>query len=241
MKNIAARHDGIRTGGRFGWKSAPPGAALLPALALALAGCSSLPRPPTPPVLYDVCPGVLAAPAAADARAAPPMLPPLSLADVEAPGLPEGSNAVLYRLLYADSQQLRPYAHARWSQPPAQLVQQRLREELGQRRPILKADDGSAQVREAGAAGRLPPVLRVDLEEFSHVFTSATESAGVVRLRATVVDLTPAGEVLRGQRVFVVRTPARTADAPGGVAALAESTTQAAQELAAWMAQLPGR
>lgn len=236
MKNIAACPDGITTSGRLGFKPATRGAVPLALLlVLALAGCSSLPSPPTRPVLYDFGPGVLAAPAPGDASAA---LPPLSLADVEAPGLPEGSNAVLYRLLYADSQQLRPYAHARWSQPPAQLVQQRLREQLGQRRPILRADDGSAQVRGPGA-GRLPPVLRVDLEEFSQVFTSATESAGVVRLRATVVDLTPAGEVLRGQRVLVVRTPARTADAPGGVAALAESTTQAAQELVAWMAQLP--
>ena len=49
---------------------------------------------------------------------------------MEATGLPEGSNAVLYRLAYADGQQLRPYSQARWSQPPAQLLQQRLREQL---------------------------------------------------------------------------------------------------------------
>lgn len=199
-----------------------------------LAGCSALPAPPVRPVLYDFGPGALT-PAPTDRRAP---LPPLALADVEAPGLPEGSNAVLYRLAYADAQQLRPYSQARWSQPPAQLLQQRLREQLGQRRAVLKADDGSAQVRDGEQGGKLPPVLRVDLEEFSHVFGSATESAGVVRLRATVVDLTPAGEALRGQRVFIVRQPARSADAPGGVAALAEASTQVAQELAQWVEQL---
>lgn len=199
-----------------------------------LAGCSALPTPPARPVLYDFGPGALA-PVPTDRRAP---LPPLALADVDAPGLPEGSNAVLYRLMYADTQQLRPYSQARWSQPPAQLVQQRLREQLGQRRAILKADDAAAQARDPAQGSRLPSVLRVELEEFSHVFTSATDSAGVVRLRATVVDLALAGEVLRGQRVFIVRTPARSADAAGGVAALSDASTQVAQELSQWLEQV---
>ena len=199
-----------------------------------LAGCSALPTPPTRPVLYDFGPGALA-PVPGDRRAP---LPPLALADVDAPGVPEGSNAVLYRLLYADTQQLRPYSQARWSQPPAQLVQQRLREHLGQRRAILKTDDAAAQAREPAAGNRLPTVLRVEIEEFSHIFTRPSESAGVVRLRATVVDLTLAGEVLRGQRVFIARTPARSADAAGGVAALADATSQVAQELADWVDQV---
>lgn len=208
--------------------------AVLAVAALGIAGCSALPSPPSRPALYDFGPGPVAA-ASADRRAP---LPPLALAEVEAPGLPEGSNAVLYRLAYADSQQLRPYSQARWSQPPAQLVQQRLREQLGQRRAILKADDGAAQARSAAQGNRLPSVLRVELEEFSHLFTSASESAGVVRLRATVVDLTQTGEVLRGQQVFVVRTPARSADAAGGVAALAEASTQVGKELAEWLEQV---
>ena len=199
-----------------------------------LAGCSALPTPPTRPVLYDFGPGALA-PVPGDRRAP---LPPLALADVDAPGVPEGSNAVLYRLLYADTQQLRPYSQARWSQPPAQLVQQRLREHLGQRRAILKTDDAAAQAREPAAGNRLPTVLRVEIEEFSHIFTRPSESAGVVRLRATVVDLTLAGEVLRGQRVFIARTPAKSADAAGGVAALADATSQVAQELADWVDQV---
>lgn len=201
---------------------------------LGIAGCSALPSPPSRPVLYDFGPGPVAT-APSDRRA---HLPPLALADVEAPGLPEGSNAVLYRLAYADAQQLRPYSQARWSQPPAQLLQQRLREQLGQRRAILKADDGAAQARDAAQGGRLPAVLRVELEEFSHLFASASDSAGVVRLRATVVDLTLGGEALRGQRVFTVRTPARSADAAGGVAALADASTQVAQEVAEWVEQV---
>lgn len=224
----------MKTIKRIAARAYPSSAAALLGALLLLAGCSALPSPPTRPVLYDFGPGVVA-PVPTDRRAP---LPPLALADVEAPGLPEGSNAVLYRLAYSDAQQLRPYSQARWSQPPAQLVQQRLREHLGQRRAVLKADDGAAQARDPAQGGKLPLVLRVELEEFSHLFTSATESAGVVRLRATVVDLTPAGEALRGQRVFTVRTSARTADAAGGVAALAQASTQAARELGEWVDSL---
>ncbi|PVY91396.1 cholesterol transport system auxiliary component [Acidovorax sp. 99] len=204
------------------------------AAVLLLTGCSALPAPPARPVLYDFGPGPLAT-VPTDRRAP---LPPLAMADMDAPGLPEGGNAVLYRLAYADAQQLRPYSQARWSQPPAQLLQQRLREQLGQRRAVLKADDGAAQAREPAQGNKLPLVLRTELEEFSHLFTSPSDSAGVVRLRATVVELTPAGESLRGQRVFIVQKPAKSADAAGGVAALAAASGQLASELAAWVEQV---
>ena len=214
--------------------------ALPAALAVVLlAGCSALPTPPARPVMYDFGPGALTAAATDRGGQVPLSLPPLAMADVSAPGIPEGGNAVLYRLLYADGQQqLRPYSQARWSQPPAQLVQQRLRELLGQHRAILPAEDGAAQVRNASQGHRLPSVLRVEIEEFSHAFASPTDSAGLLRLRATVVDLTLAGEALRGQRVFIVRQPARSHDAAGGVAALAAATDQAAQELAQWVREV---
>lgn len=200
---------------------------------LILTACSSLPAPPVRPVLYDFGPGAVV-PQPADRRAP---LPPLALADVEATGLPDGGNAVLYRLAYADAQQLRPYGQARWSLPPAQLLQQRLREQLGLRRAIVKVDDAAAQVRDRARGGTLPLVLRVELEEFSQLFASPTDSAGVVRVRATVVELSPAGESLRGQRVFVAQQAARSADAAGGVAALAGASGQLAAELAVWVEQ----
>ena len=226
MKNIAVSAYPSSARATFG--------SIFVVLALVLAGCSALPSPPSRPVQYDLGPSPVAdAPAE---RLAP--LPPLALADLDAPGLPDGSNAVLYRLAYADAQQLRPYSLARWSQPPAQLVQQRLREQLGQRRAILKAEDAAAQARDIAQGGRLPTLLRVELEEFSHIFSSATESAGVVRLRATLFDVTRAGEALRGHQVFTVRAAARSADAAGGVAALADASNQAALQVAQWVEQL---
>ena len=217
IKNIAVSAYGISAGAIF--------------VAAFLAGCSALPAPPSRPVHYDFGPGAMA-PVPADRRAP---LPPLALADVEAPGLAEGSTAVLYRLAYAEARQLRPYTQARWSQPPAQLVQQHLRDQLGQRRAVLTAESGAAQAR---ASGKLPVVLRVELEEFSQVFTSATESAGLVRLRATLAEPAAAGEILLGQRVFIVQRPAASADAAGGTRALAEATDQVAHELTQWLEQL---
>ena len=191
-----------------------------------LVGCSALPTPPNRPVSYDFGPGLTSLPAA-DRRAS---LPPIALADVEATGLSESSTAVLYRLNYADAQQLRPYTLARWTQPPVQLVQQALRAQLGLRRPVLQDADAAAQARDTARGGKLPAVLRIELEEFSHLFTSPAESTGLLRLRATLVDPTPAGETLLGQRVFIVQKPAPTPDAAGGTRALADAAGQGGGE-----------
>ena len=96
-------------------------------------------------------------------------------------------------------------------------------------------DDGAALARDSARGGALPLVLRVELEEFSQLFSSPGNSVAAVRMRATLVDLTPAGEVLRGQKVFVAQVPARSADAVGGVQALSEAATQCANELSAWI------
>ncbi|WP_326541232.1 ABC-type transport auxiliary lipoprotein family protein [Pseudorhodoferax sp.] len=197
-------------------------------LAAVLAGCSALPDKPTRPAQYDFGPGPVAD-APMDRRAP---LAPLALADVEANGPLEAGTAVLYRLGYADAQQLRPYALARWSMPPAQLVRQRLREQLGQRRTIVAAGEGAAMLR---SDGRQPLVLRVELEEFSQLFTAPAQSTGLLRLRATVVDNLPAGEKVLAQRQVIVQRPAPTADAAGGVRALAEATDAAATELSQWL------
>lgn len=197
-------------------------------LAVLLAGCSALPDKPQRPAQYDFGPGPVA-PVPTDRRAP---LPPLALAEVEASGPLEAATGVLYRLAYADAQQLRPYALARWSMPPAELVRQRLREQLGQRRTIVSAGEGAAMLR---SDGRQPLVLRIELEEFSQLFSAPATSSGLVRLRATVVDNLPAGEQVLAQRQVIVQRPAPTADAAGGVRALAEATDAAALELSQWL------
>lgn len=197
--------------------------------AVLLAGCSSVVDKPVRPTLYDFG---ASAPAVAPSDRTP--LPPLVLADVEGTGALEGS-AVLYRLAYADANQLRAYSLARWSAPAPQLVRQRLRDQLGRERPVLSVGESAALVREGSMQ---PQVLRLDLEEFAHVFESADRSHGALRLRATLMANTPGGERLLGQRSFVVRQPAATADAPGGVRALAAATDAAAVEIGRWLQQV---
>jgi cholesterol transport system auxiliary component len=195
-----------------------------------LAGCA-LPDKPARPSLYDFGPGAVASQPMD--RMAP--LPALALGEIDSNGLLD-STAILYRLSYADAHQLRPYALARWTMSPAQLIRQRLRETLGQRRPVLNAEEGASQTR---VGGNVPWTLRIELEEFSQHFTSATDSVGVVRFRATLVDSTPAGERLLGQRTVVVQRPAPTADAPGAVRALTAATNEAVLEVAQWLQQQP--
>lgn len=186
-----------------------------------LTGCNS--APVSHSAVYDFGPG--ATRPEISNRMAP--LAPLLLADVEASSALEG-NALLYRLVYADAQQLRPYAQARWSMPPAQLLRQRLRELLGQRRSVLAATD-------AVAPGTL--ALRVELEEFSQLFESAQSSAGLVRVRATLSRTGSPPKPL-AQTSFVVQKPAASADAAGGVRALAQASEVLTQQVDQWLQQL---
>ena len=209
-----------------------------------LAGCSALPDKPTRPVLYDFGPGSVAPQTMT--REAP--LPAVGLEDITTVGGALDNTALLYRLAYTNAQQLRPYAEARWTTPPAQLVRQRLREKLSERRPVFGARDGLALSRPAvppvagqpkpPSAGMLEPLplrLRLELEEFSHLFTAPETSVGVIRLRATLIDISLGSERLVGQRSIVVQRPAATPDAPGGVRALTAATDAAIAELDQWL------
>lgn len=196
-----------------------------------LAGCSALPDKPLRASLYDFGPGNMTAPPAA--TLAP--LPALAMDDISTPGGALDNQAVLYRLTYQDAQQLRPYSQARWAMPPAQLVRQRFREQLGQRRSLVDARGSLALNRSANAA--LPLLLRLDLEEFSHVFSTPEASVGLIRLRATLIEQAASGEKLLAQRSVVVQRPALTADAAGGVRALTAATDAAIEEIDVWMLQ----
>ena len=204
-----------------------------------VSGCSVIDKP-TRPTMYDFGPGALTTEAGMRPanEASPSMLAPLVLADIVTTGGALDNMSVLYRLAYTDAQQLRPYAQARWSMPPAQLVRQRLRERLSQRRVVLKASEGVALNRSENAS---LPMLRLELEEFSQLFSAPDASVGLIRLHATLVQLTPAGERLIGQRNLVVQRPASSADAPGGVRALTAAAEAAIEEIEQWLLQTPVR
>ena len=203
-----------------------------------LSACSGLPDKPTRTSMYDFGPGLLSSPA--PPRPAP--LPPIALDEIATSGGALDNMAVHYRLGYEDAQHLRPYAQSRWAMPPAQLVRQRMRDQLGQRRAVFNAGAGAALNRgQNPRSTALPLLLRIDLEEFSHLFTSPDTSVGLIRLRVTLLDVTPAGEKLLGQRSVIAQRPAPTPDAPGGVRALTLATDAAIEEIDQWLQQIPAR
>lgn len=204
------------------------------AMAWMLAGCALLPDKPTRPTMYDFGPGVPSAQSAAR-RLPANALPPLVVADIATSGGVLENTAVLYRLAYLDVQQLRPYSQARWSMPPAQLVQQRLREQLSQRRTVLQAGEGVALNHDQNTT---LPLLRLELQEFSQLFSAPDASVGLIRLRATLVEVTSGGEKLLAQRNLLVQRPATSADAAGGVRALTAATDAAIEELDQWLGTL---
>ncbi len=180
---------------------------------LLLAACAT-PQPPAPKAIYDFG-AVLSAQAAATAVRSQT----IALPEIEAGGSLD-SPALLYRLQYSNAQQLLPYAGARWSVPPAQLVRARLRDALARQGPVLTAE------------GIAPWVLRVELDEFSHVFDSPDKSFGLVRLRASLLK----NDQLTAQTSLLARAVAPSQNAAGGVNALTAATDDAVSQLASWVA-----
>lgn len=195
-------------------------------IALLLAGCGALPDKPQRTTLYDFGPGMTTA-----SSTAAPTLPTIALADIETNPRLDGTQ-ILYRLGYADANELRPYGQSRWSMAPTQLLRQQLRDALSERRLVLNADESATIARTEGKA---PDTLRVTLEEFSHFFPAPGSSVGLVRVRATLIQATPGGDRVKGQKTFTVQRPAATADAPGGVKALAAASEAAVADLVTWL------
>lgn len=188
-----------------------------------LVGCGSM-QPSARPLVYDFGPGSVAAPAtAANNASTATAQPAIVLHEVEG-GASLETTALLYRLGYADAQALRPYAQARWSMAPAQLMRQRLREVLGQSRNVLAPVDAQP--------GSLPGV-RIEMEEFSQWFDSPQASSALVRVRATLVQPGKPAQ----QTTLLVKQPAPTPDAAGGARALAQATDAIAAQLDQWLRQ----
>lgn len=138
------------------------------------------------------------------------------------------SERMYYRLNYADPLQARAYAHSRWSATPLQLITQRLKTRIAQSgAKALNATDAAAGV----------PILRVEIDDFSHSFASATQSEGQVVLRASLFT----EHKLIDQKTFTRTTSASAANAAGGAQALAASTDAIAADMVNWLATLRAR
>lgn len=189
---------------------------LLAALAAAalVAGCASSEKQSD--TLFDFGPSAPRAELRADAP-----LPALVVTD--ATGSPAlESEKMYYRLNYADPMQARAYANSRWNANPLELVTQRLKSRLAQTgAKVLGSTDAATGV----------PILRVQVDDFVHAFTSASQSQGIVVVRASLLN----GHALVDQKTFSRTSPAASADASGGARALAASVDAVADDIAAWL------
>lgn len=181
-----------------------------------LGGCAFADR--AEPALFDLGPPRM--------KQAPglPALPPISIAQVSVPAWLDGT-MMFYRLSYANEQQPRPYAQARWTMTPAQLLQQHLKTRIAQAGGVvLAAADGAVNL----------PILRIEADDFTQHFDAPGQSNAQVGLRASVFK----GRALVAQRSFNRQAPAPTADAAGGARALAAASEAAVNDLMSWLATL---
>lgn len=144
--------------------------------------------------------------------------PPMAL-EVRAP-LWFDALGIEYRLAYTDVSRLREYGRARWAGPPAQLIQQRLVQQLG---------------LTAAGQGRVNCVLRVEITEFSQVFTTPEISKGILQGRAQWLDRS---RKQLAELTLSIEKNAPSPDSRGGVSALQLATEQLAIDLLAWENQM---
>ena len=91
--------------------------------------------------------------------------------------------------------------------------------------------------RDTARGGKLPAVLRIELEEFSHLFTSPAESTGLLRLRATLVDPTPRAKPCWASACSSCKSPRQPLTPRAAPAPLAAAARQVAVEIDEWVAQ----
>lgn len=193
------------------------------ALAALLSACAVVSRPESA-ALYDLGPLRTSTSTATATGAALPALPPISVAEIGVPNWLDRPT-IFYRLEYANGQQPRPYTQARWTMPPAQLLQQHLKARIAQAGgAVLSPTDGANNV----------PVLRIEVDTFTQSFTTPEQSTGIVGLRASVFK----GRNLLAQRSFSREAPAPSANAEGGVRALAAASDAAIVDTMMWLGTL---
>jgi len=185
-------------------------------LALWLGACTTPPRDIQHRYDFGPLPG---APAPA------PALPPLTLAPVSAP-VGQEAPLIRYRLAYSDANNQQPYANSRWNAPPADLFEQRIKARIGQAgSAVLALSDGV----------RTLPVVKIEIDDFTHVFNSLEESAAHVAVRVSVIER---NQLLAHQR-FARQQPAAGANASAGAAALAAASDAVIGDILQWLAGLP--
>lgn len=137
---------------------------------------------------------------------------PVALRDIDAPSWLNG-DAIFYRFVNDEPTRLRAYADNRWIAPPAQLLEQAVRERL------------SADLRPRYW-------LELRLERFEQDFDAADRSRVVIRVRAVLVEL---DGTVAAQRIFQ-RSAKSSPDVRGAIHGLSYLGETAARSIRDWAA-----
>lgn len=176
-------------------------------LLLALASCSSFGRLPAGIVIHDF--------GAPHAASYVPRVP-LRLIEVRSPSW-LGSSAMQYRLAGGQDPRRLVYLENRWAAAPPELIE-----------AVLKRAFSLARAEGGGC------LLRVDLDEFSQVFDTPTQSHGLVEARASLIS--PRADAILAQERLSYRVPAAQPNARGGAMALRDASLMLAAGVDQWLA-----
>ena len=146
---------------------------------------------------------------------------PVAAVDVQAAPALTGP-AMHYRLAYSEPLRRRTYAESRWAAPPAEL----LKAFLERRFFVFPEADAS------GNGCRLELVI----DEFEQRFDDPRQGMAILEARAALTPM-HRGEIL-SRKSFVIRKPAPTPDARGGVAGARDAVHALADDLDGWLADL---
>jgi len=152
-------------------------------------------------------------------------LPPMVVVEPNVPPWLD-SFELFYRLNYINENQLRPYTNSRWSTPPLQLFEQRLKSSL--------AAAGGQVLSASENANNVPFVLHIDADDFTQVFERADHSSGQITLRVSLFN----HRNLIAQKNFSHQVPAPTSDAAGGAKALASASDACIVDILQWLTAL---
>lgn len=132
--------------------------------------------------------------------------------------------AIHYRLAYHNAAQSYTYANSRWSSPPAFLLTQQIKQKIAAGTHHLVIKDSSVATADYE--------LHIEIEEFSQIFDTLTNSYVAIRFRASLVNN---AHRLVGQKIFNTTHATATADAAGAVSSFTVASNQLINELIEWL------
>jgi cholesterol transport system auxiliary component len=184
-----------------------------------LLGSCTLQRPVSDvPTVYDL------GPPPSYAKSNPAIPATVLVTRVRAPSWLDESG-IVYRLLYEDSSRPRVYAMSQWSAPPAALITDRIYSRF------VAASQGAVS---PAFSAQSDFTVRLELEDFSQHFTTASESRISLKARASL--LSSSERRLLAQREFELTRPAAP-NAAGAVNGLTSAVDAFTEELVRWTAE----